>query len=201
MAISFIGTNTSTTATVNKPSGTADGDLVIIHALRGAAGGSTLTGFTQFYTANFNAFSHSLLYKIASGEGASWTVTNATDTIVNVLRGAAVPSTSNTSTTSGGAISITTVTANSWLYAALAGASGFTAPTIGTPSDYTARGTGTQSVSNQAARLSSFIKEAAQPIGSYSVNNPSGNLANAGVHFEIPPTAVVRTTDFMQFFD
>lgn len=129
-------TNTNTTAatrtntTVTKPTGTVDGDVVllILHIEDDIA--PTATGFTQIANVDHPSVAMDLFvwYKVASGEGASWTITHAS----SWTQGAAIrvtgvdtadvidtaTSTTNTGTsTTGTALSITTDNANAGLSA------------------------------------------------------------------------------------
>lgn len=70
------GTSTS----ILKPHGTADGDLLLLaQTIRGAGGGLTPPGtFTSIQsTANGIAVTHQAYYRIASGEGSSYTVASS----------------------------------------------------------------------------------------------------------------------------
>jgi hypothetical protein len=88
----FSGT-TGGTVTVNKPTGTVNGDLVIISFTCRATGlavgtkAGTVTGFTDPTKNGFGNYYTYFLTKIASGEGASWSL--VFDVLVDVYAGAA----------------------------------------------------------------------------------------------------------------
>ncbi len=87
MAFAFVaaahGDAISTSVTVNKPTGTADGDIefLLLKHLANEDPNSGLTGWTQLGTRRYDATSgssHSLYYRIAASEGASYTIGWAT---------------------------------------------------------------------------------------------------------------------------
>ena len=87
MAFAFVaaahGDANSTSVTVNKPTGTADGDIefLLLKHLANEDPNSGLTGWTQLGTRRYDATSgssHSLYYRIAASEGASYTIGWAT---------------------------------------------------------------------------------------------------------------------------
>lgn len=200
MAISWINQNTSLTATVTKPTNTADGDLCLIGCYRQATGGSTLAGWTQIFMQNGTSSSLTLLGKIASGEGASWTVTSADCTIANTLRGAGLP-TNKVSAGAAATGTLNTLTANSWLVDCFAcwnttgAAAGHS-----TPAGYTNNGNVTEVHGAGNMRMSMFIKQTTTAVGSYSVTNTTASTVNISGLAEIQLPAV-PVGSFFPFFD
>jgi hypothetical protein len=71
------------TATVTKPTGTVDGDLLVCSVVTSSGGVVTPpSGFTLIRSTAFNGAANTLAtyYKVASGEGASYAITGSTST-------------------------------------------------------------------------------------------------------------------------
>lgn len=207
MAFEFVDDTAAASTTVTKPTGVVDGDLIIVAASRTANGGSTLgNGFSQLLMDDSPPSvggSLTVFTKIADGEGATWTLTNAHANVCLAIRGAIAPTTSqqvsNTNGT-GTTPNLTTTTTDAWLLAAFyaRGLSGGSA--IATPSGYTARGEQTFTHTGLTARMALKLKETATAPGTYSADTTNNNSCiNALI--EIPLLVVSgRTSDFFAFF-
>lgn len=201
MAIALRDSTTSLTGTVNKPTGTVDGDLVLLFGYNNSTTLPSIAGWTTIFTRALTSSAIGVFAKIASSEGASWTVTNSQATIAVSYSGAAIP-TQQVNAAAGATGSLTVVGTTSWLVDVFfsATASG-SVPAHSVPSGYTLRRSNTESFGGGNIRQSLWDSNGTVSAGSKSVTNATTSTINGSGLIVIPEGgAVVNTSDFFQMF-